>query len=531
MFGHIAAALVPLAALAFLLSYSDHLRRADEEHARFIDYARLIGQSSAKVMARAEGYAGALAALPSTSLGDCEDLFASMREELIEAVELDIARGGERLCRVVLSEGKITPLPPGSARVPASAAIAVSRINEATGVRIGIGLRPQTLLTAPIAATISSNIGFALVDEVGTVLASHTYDTNYQRAFLDAVGSLTPVNWPAGSFTENDNGWYIGSAALPGTQYRVVTASQPTATLLEPWLSITSALAPPLLLLAIVFVVLRYGIQRFLLRYLNHIYATFRRYGAGDTRARVGELVAAPPEISLLGITFDMMADRIDHRARDLEAALGEQQRLSRELHHRIKNTLQMITSLVAMQRRDAMQDNEKAVLRVALERVLSISAAYRVSYASNEGTDVAIEALVRDVVESLRGPAMVSQGKVRILFSGTSRSSIDLDRAIPLAFILAELLPQRFDGLQHGERLNIEIEGGETISLLISGASGIEEVLDDVEEEAPLRARLVRAYLRQLSASCTLEGNTTRLEIPAARQPETPDRAGNSSI
>lgn len=517
MFGHIAAALVPLAALAFLLSYSDHLRRADEEHARFIDYARLIGQSSAKVMARAEGYAGALASLPPASLGDCEDLFVSMREELIEAVELDITRNGARLCKVVLREGKITPLPTAASDSPASTAIAVSRVNEATGVRIGIGLRPQTLLTAPIAATASSNIGFALVDEVGTVLASHTYDSNYQRAFLDAVGSLTPASWPAGSFTENDNGWYIGSAALPGTEYRVVTASQPTATLLEPWLSITSALAPPLLLLAVVFVVLRYGIQRFLLRYLSHIYATFRRYGSGDTRARVGELVAAPPEISLLGITFDMMADRIDHRAHDLEKALGEQQRLSRELHHRIKNTLQMITSLVAMQQREATQDNEKAVLRVALERVLSISAAYRVSYASNEGAEVAIEALVRDVVESLRGPAMVSQGKVHVLVEEKSHSSIDLDRAIPLAFILAELLPPRFDKLHDEETLRIEIRGEKTISLLISGATGVDENLDGAGGKTPLRARLVRAYLRQLSASCTLEGNTTRLEMPAA--------------
>ncbi|WP_417766632.1 sensor histidine kinase [Stappia sp.] len=517
MFGHIAAALVPLAALAFLLSYSDHLRRADEEHARFIDYARLIGQSSAKVMARAEGYAGALASLPPVSLGDCEDLFVSMREELIEAVELDIARNGAKLCRVVLREGKVTLLATTANGSPAGTAIAVSRVNEATGVRIEIGLRPQTLLTAPIAATASSNIGFALVDETGAVLASHTYDTNYQRAFLDAVGTLTPANWPAGSFTENDNGWYIGSAALPGTQYRVVTASQPTATLLEPWLSITSALAPPLLLLAVVFVVLRYGIQRFLLRYLSHIYATFRRYGSGDTRARVGELVAAPPEISLLGITFDMMADRIDHRARDLEEALGEQMRLSRELHHRIKNTLQMITSLVAMQRRDATQDNEKAVLRVALERVLSISAAYRVSYASNDGTDVAVEALVRDVVESLRGPAMVSQGRVRILVEETSHSSIDLDRAIPLAFILAELLPPRFDSLHDDRTLKIEITGDETICLLISGAGEIGEFLDDAGDKTPLRTRLVRAYLRQLSASCTLEGDTTRLEMPSA--------------
>ncbi|WP_186396740.1 sensor histidine kinase [Stappia sp. TSB10GB4] len=519
LFAHIAAALIPLAALAFLLSYSDLQRRSAEEHRLFLDYARLIGQSSAKVIARAEGYAGALTSMDPAIPRGCQQVFAAMREDLIEATELAIFREGVPVCVVGLSEdGRIIDRlagPAAAERNPEARVITISRRNEASRTRIDIGLRPQTLLTAPISATDSTNIGFALIDGAGAVLASHTYQEQDAADFLQAAGET-----PAGgeTFVETDRGWYIGSTPLPGTTYRVVTASRSPEQRLALWLTVLRALLPPLVLLAVVFIVLRYGIQRFLLRYLSHIYATFRRYGTGDTHARVGMLSAAPPEIDLLGVTFDMMADRIDRRTHDTEAALAEQRRLSLELHHRIKNTLQMIISLVSMQQRDATGPREKAALRVTLERILAISAAYRVSYASSEGTDVEMEALVREVVEALRGPAMLPQGRVRIRAGpGTDGALIDLDRAIPLAFILAELLPPRFDSLLPGETIAVELSAPDRMAVTISGASQIHDTLDDngTGSPPPLRVRLVRAYLHQLGATCEIDGATARLEIP----------------
>ncbi|MBC2860843.1 sensor histidine kinase [Stappia sp. 28M-7] len=520
LFAHIAAALIPLAALAFLLSYSDLERRSQDEHRRFLDYARLIGQSSAKAIARAEGYASALTSLDPQALGECRRVFSAMREDLIEATELTIFRGEATICAIGLGEdGKMIQrqldAPSEAVTGPAAKTITISRTNEANGTRIDIGLRPQTLLIAPITATAATNIGFALVDKNSAVLASHVYEENDIGSFLQVVGETRA---DGADFSESDSGWFIGSSVLPGTEYRVVTASRPSEHRLELWLTVLRALLPPLILLAVVFVVLRYGIQRFLLRYLSHIYSTFRQYGTGNTRARVGQLAAAPPEIDLLGVTFDMMADRIERRTHDTEAALAEQRRLSRELHHRIKNTLQMIISLVSMQRRDATGPREKAALRVTLERILAISAAYRVSYASTEGTNVALTALVHEVVEALRGPALLPQGRVRIQTNaGANAAEIDLDRAIPLAFILAELLPPRFDCLLPGEVLTIELTGADRIAMVISGASQINDTLDGNETGTPasLRSRLVHAYLHQLDATCGMEDAMARLEIP----------------
>lgn len=506
---------MPLAALAFLFSYSDHLRRAEEGPAQFIDYARLIGQSSAKIMARTEGYAAALATRPESAFSDCIGLFEEVHAELRPSIELNVSAGDRSLCSVALRRNVPVLKRQKDGQTQSDSILPVSRSNKATGIRVEIGLRPEALLNAPIAATVASDIGFALLDENGEIIASHTDDIQEKEAFLNFIRKLELKSRPNQAFFETDGGWLIAAVTLPGTNYRVLTGTRPLDRFLEPWLSLAKALLPPLMLLAVVFVVLRFGIERFLLRYLRHIYATFRRYGSGDTNARVGLLDSAPPEINILGITFDMMADRIDHRTHDLEASLAEQQRLTRELHHRIKNTLQMIASLLAMQRRDAKLPEEQAVLRVALERVLSISAAYRVSYASSEGTDVAVEALIREVVETLREPAMVSRSAVRISADENTQTTIDLDRAIPLAFILAELLPHRFDHLQPGETIDIHVGGGKSILIRISGGGADDAVLDEADGNTVLRSRLVRAYLGQLAATCVNEETVTRLEMP----------------
>ena len=519
LFGYMAAALVPLAALAFLLSYSDYLRRTDENQARFSEYARLIAQSSAKVMSRAEGYASALSSNTPERFSDCMSVFEGMRLDLREAVSLIVRHKDTPLCSVALVDGRAQVISPRS-RPDADEVLSIARSNEDTGVQVEIGLRPQTFLLTPIEATgAKSDTGFALVDGAGRVISAHFTNVEAIEDFRKLLAEMAASPRSA-TPTEDVEGWYVATASLPGTDYEVVTAAPAVSSLLDPWLGITRALALPLLLLAIVFLVLRYGIQRYLLRYLRHIYSTFRRYGSGDTSARVGLMAAAPPEINVLGITFDMMADQIDGRTNDLEKSLAEQTRLTRELHHRIKNTLQMITSLIAMQRREAQLPEERAILRIAQERVLAISSAYRVSYASSEGTDVPIEALVREVVETLREPAMISHGRVRISADKLAHATIDLDRAIPLAFILAELLPPRFDALAPGEAVSIAVRGGERIELAISGGRGVCDTLDGFVAETPLRSRLVRAYLHQLHATYETRDEGACLALPGGHVP-----------
>lgn len=531
LFGYIAGALIPLAALAFAFSYADHVRRADTERSDFIDYARLIGQSSAKIIARAEGFAAGLKAREDPGELDCDAVFNSLQGELRQAMSIRIAVDDRQVCaRTRYREGDVVSAEPDEIRASEQQAILVTRTASDGHVAVSIGLRPRAVLTAPIAATTSSHASFALLAPDGNVLADYSDRREEKEAFLDLLKASDLAKGAASSGLRFADGWLVAVVPITGTDFRIATGVLPPQAAFEPWLSVAKALLLPVTLLAAVFVVLRFGMQRFLLRYLRHIYGTFRQYGAGDTDARVGRLDKAPAEIQLLGMTFDMMADRIAYRTRDLENSLAEQQRLTRELHHRIKNTLQMIASLLGMQRREAALASDRATLRVALERVQGISAAFRVSYASNEGTDVGLEDLVREVVDALREPVRLSASRIRFSVKDPERTTIVLDKAIPLAFILTELLPPRFDVLLPGEAISVSITGGSCAQLEISGPPGYEQVTGDAPE-APLTTRLMRAYLGQLSADYEVEGTVTRLLIPVSEETLAPRAAQREAV
>ncbi len=516
LFGYIAGALIPLAALAFAFSYADHVRRAEVARSDFIDYARLTGQSSAKIIARAEGFAAGLVLRQEPAAIKCDAVFAALQSELPSAMSLRVEVDGASHCvRTRYREGSEISAEPADIEASEHEAIVVTRQSEDERVSVAIGLRPRAVLIAPIVATTSGHASFALLDPAGNILAEYSDRGQDKEAFLQL---LKKADLAQGSATRNlpsEDGWLVSVVPVSGTDFRVATGILPEQAAFEPWLSVARALLLPVTLLAAVFVVLRFGMQRFLLRYLRQIYGTFRKYGAGDTEARVGQLERAPAEIQLLGMTFDMMADRIAYRTKDLENSLAEQQRLTRELHHRIKNTLQMIASLVGMQRREATLASDKAALRTALERVQGISAAFRVSYATNEGTDVGLEDLVREVVDALREPVRLPSSRVRFKVRKAAHTTIVLDKAIPLAFILAELLPRRFDCLAAGEQITIAIApDGERARLEILGPEGYMAGESD-DPYGPMRTRLMRAYLAQLSAEYELADSTVTLSIP----------------
>ncbi|MDJ0931054.1 histidine kinase dimerization/phosphoacceptor domain -containing protein [Breoghania sp.] len=342
---------MPLAVLSFAFFYAAHVRRVDMARVDFIDYARLIGQSSAKIIARAEGFAAGLTARVNTGAATCDAVFQSLQDELRPAMSLRISVDGLPVCaRTRHREGDEVSSAFEDIQASEPEAILVTRKSVDDHVIVSIGLRPRAVLTAPIAATTSSHASFALLTPEGQILADYSDRKEEKASFLRLVKKRDFSGDTTSSVQSPEKGWIVAVVPITGTNFRIVIGLLRSQTIWEPWFGIAKSLLIPALLLAVIFVVLRFGMQRFLLQYLRHIYATFRRYGAGDTDARVGRLERAPAEIQLLGMTFDMMADRIAYRTRDLENSLAEQQRLTRELHHRIKNTLQMIASLLGMQ-------------------------------------------------------------------------------------------------------------------------------------------------------------------------------------
>lgn len=253
------------------------------------------------------------------------------------------------------------------------------------------------------------------------------------------------------------------------------------------------AILAPALLLAATTLTLWLGLDRLALRWLFRIQRVIRVYAAGKTSVRVGAMPGAPLEIAQFAQAFDTMADSIAQRTHDLEAEIVQRRHYIRELHHRVKNNLQVIGSLLALQRRH-LPEAQRHVLRFPEDRVNAISAVYRAAYAQSEEGRIDVDMVVKEVVGRLQ-MGMRSSAQLD-LTADTGGAQVDLDTAVALAMLLAELLPPRLDQA---------VAAGEKIDLLLTRSGSdliIDMPLDAVKGEyAGLSSRFAEAYLRQLSA------------------------------
>nr|WP_281379110.1 sensor histidine kinase [Chthonobacter rhizosphaerae] len=205
------------------------------------------------------------------------------------------------------------------------------------------------------------------------------------------------------------------------------------------------------------------------------------------------------------------MAARIEARSADLERALAEKNHFVRELHHRVKNNFQMIASLLTLQRREAEPATEAAI-REAHDRVQALAAAYRASYADGETGQVPIATLMVDLIERLRESADLTSRSVTIEDLGEGMS-LHLDRAIPFALLMTELLVPVFDRARTTDdtvRISTVWVDPERTRILACIVTGHE----DATATRPLADRLARAYAAQLGAEVRREGHAIEVSL-----------------
>ena len=199
----------------------------------------------------------------------------------------------------------------------------------------------------------------------------------------------------------------------------------------------------PLLMWASAALVGFYVVDRLLIRPLELLRTAVARYVPGAPLPRVA--VATPAiEIRELAHTFAGFADRLAERERELEQALAHQVTLTREVHHRVKNNLQVIGSLINLHARGVeSRDGQDAYLTIQ-RRVDALSIVHRNHYAEFDDRGINIRTLLGELAMNFRGSA-ATRTSPRISLTAASLV-VSQDVAMPLAFLFTELAELSLD-------------------------------------------------------------------------------------
>ena len=284
----------------------------------------------------------------------------------------------------------------------------------------------------------------------------------------------------------------------------------------RPPLSLAQALsvALPALMLLTAIGIGWIAINRIAVRPLRRMQGAIERYSAGDREARLMPLALGSPELADFGAAFDTMADRIAGHATEMDAALAKQTALTREVHHRVKNNLQIVSSLLSLQARDATSVDVKEAYALIRGRVNALALVHRWMYQDDAAQGVDLRALVADLCANLEHGFEGQVARAVRVVAAVDRLHVNQDTALPVAFLVTELVSGaiRSDGV---DQLDIAVaaraEGtGARLTVtcaLFARAEGL-ALFDDAS------ARILVGLSRQLRSTLAHEPEAERFAI-----------------
>ena len=240
------------------------------------------------------------------------------------------------------------------------------------------------------------------------------------------------------------------------------------------------------------------------------------RYGAGDLSVRMRDARPGSPELCDLSAAFDTMADRVASHAQAMDAALATQRALTREVHHRVKNNLQIVSSLLSLQARDATSPEAAEAYALIRQRVNALALVHRWMYHNDEAKGVELRPLLSDLSANLEHGFDGRAGGAGRVTCVCDRIMVGQDTALPIAFLVTELIAgSRRAGHADDARAEARTEAASAhLTITSSGFAG-EDGFDGFDEGA---RRIVLGLARQLRNPLAYdsEAHTFRIAFPA---------------
>ena len=223
-------------------------------------------------------------------------------------------------------------------------------------------------------------------------------------------------------------------------------------------------------------------------------------------RGAIGELdhefvIKSKNEIGELASNFKQMCRNLKEKDDWIKASLAEKEELMKEIHHRVKNNLQIISGLLYMSRKQARNKETINVLSEASSRIDSIALVHAQLYNSDKYDEIEMQTHIKQLSENIS--QIYSQGmNVKIDIIPTD-ISLPVSTAVPCAIVFNELITNAFKhafGTDRKGTLELSIarsDNGKIVATIKDDGTGIPENFN-IEKTNTMGMSLVRNIVNE---------------------------------
>jgi two-component sensor histidine kinase len=195
-----------------------------------------------------------------------------------------------------------------------------------------------------------------------------------------------------------------------------------------------------------------------------------------------------------------------------LQHSNREKELLLKEIHHRVKNNLQIVTSLLNLQSNSIEDEKTKSLFEISLHRISSMALVHELLYQSKDFSQINygsyLEKLIHPLIESMN-PA----GSDISLNIQADEISLNINTSIPLGLLINEIitnsLKHGFDVNQTGEiYLRLHNDGDSNYRLCIGDNGNGYDKDFNIEEADSLGLQLIHSLSEQLSGTISRDCN-----------------------
>jgi DNA-binding response OmpR family regulator len=243
---------------------------------------------------------------------------------------------------------------------------------------------------------------------------------------------------------------------------------------------------------------------------MARIQALMRRRSFQDENGRIfGEIGARELETSNANAFRRQLENRVEESTAELRQSATEQTTLLQEVHHRVRNNLQIICSLLSMQISHSEGDSFSGPLNDAYSRVFAMSLIHDQIYQSRTLADIDFGEYVALLSDRLFSTYCLDPSRIRLELSAEA-IHLPVDDAIPCGLILNELLANALkhafsDGREGVIRISLKKTEPNCVELSVAD-NGVGLPADfQLQAVRTLGLQLVRTLIQQLRADLFL--------------------------